>query len=444
MNNQPASDRLTELLTQLQSAQDETAREWIVLQLTLERLAPDLREAVWAAAIPHWFDAPFLAHLLDRDQDRVAEHYEQLQKLSIVEPYPERGHNLHERARTLLLNHLWENDRERYRELSYRAVAYCETQDQEDTLWRVESIYHLLIATPEKGKDQLHNTGKEWHNSPNFAYDKVELMASIAQEHVEADRVSLASANYINFWRAVLDMDHNRYREAKRTLMNIAVDAEADPYLFAYSQFYLGHVHLMLAEVGAARARYAEALPIYRDIGYRLGEANALSSLGDVHLRLAEVGAARARYAEALPIYRDIGSRLGEANALLRLGDVHLRLAEVGEARERYAEALPIYRGIGDRLGEANALKSLGDVARREEDFELAQSLYEKALSTYQTIEMPFNIALAWWGLGQTAQARQDLDTARDYYQQALELFTAIGSPHAEQVQADLNTLSES
>jgi len=52
MNSQESTENPLDFLSQLQAAEDETAREWIVLQLTLKRLTPDLREAVWAVAIP--------------------------------------------------------------------------------------------------------------------------------------------------------------------------------------------------------------------------------------------------------------------------------------------------------------------------------------------------------------------------------------------------------
>ncbi len=59
---------------------------------------------------------------------------------------------------------------------------------------------------------------------------------------------------------------------------------------------------------------------------------------------------------QALPIYHEIGDRLGEAKCIRVLGDVHRMLAEYSQARERYAEALPIDCAIGHRLGEASSL----------------------------------------------------------------------------------------
>jgi len=129
-----------DLLARLQAARSDEEREWLVLQFNLESLDPALREAAQAAAIPHWFDAEFLAVILDRPADETRPLFERLIALSFVEPFPGRGHDVHERTRALLLNRLWQDDRERYREWSRRAAAYCERRDRSDPAWRIEAI----------------------------------------------------------------------------------------------------------------------------------------------------------------------------------------------------------------------------------------------------------------------------------------------------------------
>jgi len=471
----------SDLLAQLQTAQSDEERDWLVLQFNLARLEPAVQAAIWAAAIPHWFDAPFLAALLDQTLEVTQPLFVHLIPLSYVEPFPSRGYNIHERTRTLLLAHLWQADQARYREWSRRAADYSAQQPQEDIGCRIETVYHRLVADPDAGAAELQNLGWEWHNSPNFAYDKVEALARAAREHANAGRLAARGLGWTLFWEALLDYDYSRYLSAKDKFLQIHITAEEDSYLTADVAFRFGHVQRMLDEYMAAQEQYAVALALYRKLGARLGEANCLSSLGHVQRMLDEYATAQEQYAAALALYRKLGDRLGEANCLKALGDVQYRLDEYAAAQEQYAVALALYRKLGDRLGEANCLSSLGHVQRMFGEYAAAQeqyaaalalyrklgarfgeinilfgfadldralarwaeatAKYEEALAYYQATGQRFNAALTLRRLGHTAKGSSDLAQARTYYQAALALFSQIGSPTAEKVQADLNGL---
>ncbi|HNC17320.1 MAG TPA: tetratricopeptide repeat protein, partial [Accumulibacter sp.] len=112
----------------------------------------------------------------------------------------------------------------------------------------------------------------------------------------------------------------------------------------ASSLFWLAELKMRTDDLSGARQSYAQALPIYRQIEARLGEANTLKALGDLQMRTADLSGARQSYAQALPIYRQIEARLGEANTLKALGDLQMRTADLSGARQSYAQALPIYR----------------------------------------------------------------------------------------------------
>jgi hypothetical protein len=202
------------LLERLLAAQSDEDREWMTLEFSLERVAPLVREAVCAAAIPHWFDGHFLDALLDRPGFSHSPEFEDLVALSFVEPFPGRGYNIHERTRALLLDHVWRDEPDRYQKLSSRAADYCSGQNQADTIWRLEKIYHLLVAEPEQGATALQRTGWQWHYSPNFAYEKVEALGRAAREHAEGGRLSARGLGWTLFWEALLDYDYSRFQSA--------------------------------------------------------------------------------------------------------------------------------------------------------------------------------------------------------------------------------------
>ena len=219
-------------------------------------------------------------------------------------------------------------------------------------------------------------------------------------------------------------------RQHAQAARDIAVEQDA-ARLRADSIQALGDVHGRLDEYAEARARYAEAQPIYRAMGDRLGEANCIRALGDVHVQLAEYAEARARYEEAQPIYRAIGDRLGEANCIRALGDVHVMLAEYAEARARYAEAQPIYRAIGARLGEANCIKALGDVHVQLSEYAAARARYEEAQPIYRAIGARLGEANCIQALGDVSLEEGDEAAALAAYRGAFERYMALGLPNA-------------
>ncbi len=53
-----------DLLARLQAATSEEEKGWMLMEFSLNQLPPTVREAVWAAAIPHQFDRELLGTLL--------------------------------------------------------------------------------------------------------------------------------------------------------------------------------------------------------------------------------------------------------------------------------------------------------------------------------------------------------------------------------------------
>jgi len=162
-----------DILERLSTATTNAEREAIVLEMSLAALTPDLQAAIQAAAIPHWFSSLFLDALLAQESDDL---YDDLLDLNFVEYVAGKGYAIHERPRQHLLNKLWQNKPDHFRELSRRAADYCgiNVKETDDPEWQAEAIYHQLVSDPDAGVARLRDLGTKWANYEYHTYEEIE------------------------------------------------------------------------------------------------------------------------------------------------------------------------------------------------------------------------------------------------------------------------------
>ncbi|WP_123743013.1 tetratricopeptide repeat protein [Saccharothrix texasensis] len=216
-----------------------------------------------------------------------------------------------------------------------------------------------------------------------------------------------------------------------------ALGHTADPALRARTTRALAQLHFTRGDHAHARALHGRALPLSRQVGDVLGEADTLKDLGNIAFIESDDAAARALYDQALPLYRQVGSVLGEANTLVNLGRLSFRESANGTARARYDQALRLFKRLGDVQGEANTLKDLGNIAFIESDDAAARALYDRALPLYRQVGSVLGEANTLSRLGDIAFDESDDATARVRYDQALPLFKRVGD-----VLGEANTLN--
>jgi tetratricopeptide (TPR) repeat protein len=379
-----------DLLARLTAAKNDEERTWIITENLLNSLPKNLASLTWAAAIPHWFTPDILAALRPELKRQILELYSELLKLSFVEVFPERGYNIHELTRKLMLENLWKNNQDEFISLSARAVDYFANDNKAEE--QIESLYHLVVVDfANQGKEQLNNLAQAWKK--NFRHAEMEYLMNALLEKVESNRVT--------------------------------IEAKAEIYYLAGNTKYSVYKNI------AALSYYEKALALFHEIGDSVGEANTLIAQGDVlHFRKQNDEAMK-RYEQALEIYRKIDDPLGEANTLKAKGDILLR-KQSDEAMKRYEQALEIYRKIDDPLGEANILKAKGDVLHFLNHNDAAKQHYEQALKFYSKIDDPLGEANTLIGLGDVLHSLERNDEAMQCYEQALEFYSKINDPLGE------------
>ena len=361
----------SELLARLMAA-DPSERQWLLLASVLESVSVEVRQAVWAVAVPHWFDDRILAALCPELATQATEIYQALQALSFVEVFEGRGHNIHEATRSLLLNRLWTDRTDEFKLISARAAEYFENDESNAAEW----LYHKSIGEPIG--DALNGVMRPLNNQ--FRRSESEVILKALDEQIAVHRVESAVAAEVAYWEGEL---HRRFYEADEALEN-----------------------------------YARAIEIYRQVGERLGEANTLRAIGVVLQFKKQTDEALENYARAMQIYRQVGERLGEANTLKAIGDVLQFKKQTDEALENYARAIEIYRQVGARLGEANCLHELGNLAEEIEKklqfLQEAQQLYVTIGSLYSQSRNLRFIARAQESQGNLSAALESWKFSRD------------------------------
>ncbi len=176
-----------------------------------------------------------------------------------------------------------------------------------------------------------------------------------------------------------------------------------------------------------AITRHEAAIGAARQLGDRLGQANALHDLGDVVRMTSDYQAAAQDMEQALGLYRDLGDRLGQANALRYRGNVRWMTGDYPAAAQDMEQALGLYHDLGDRLGQANTLYYLGAVRRATGDYPAAARALEQALGICRDLGDQRGHAWALRELGALRRATGDYPAAAQDLEQALALYRDLG-----------------
>lgn len=140
-----------------------------------------IRRALLAAAVPHWFDPPFLAALLAVDESEAERLYGQLCALTAVEPFSARGHlavNVHESIRLVLREYLRLSDPKRWRLLAERARAHVLLAERArahvvvstSVFVQIEALHHLFAINQEAAAAECETLDRDLMQNPEWRH----------------------------------------------------------------------------------------------------------------------------------------------------------------------------------------------------------------------------------------------------------------------------------
>jgi tetratricopeptide (TPR) repeat protein len=175
------------------------------------------------------------------------------------------------------------------------------------------------------------------------------------------------------FWvRAV------RQTEAARWLdLVLRFDDPAQPILRARA-LATGGIFAATPEVAARR--FAESIPVLRELEDEDGLAFALRGVAWLHLDRGELAEARASLKEAVELFTKLGHAV--TTRLADLGTIALKNRDAAGARQWFERALAAAHDEEDTLGATSALQGLGELALASDELGEAECRFCEALRT--------------------------------------------------------------
>ena len=308
-----------------------------------------------------------------------------------------------------------EVDRYQMHELlrQYAAMRLARDQNEESAvLLKHATYYNLLLSEKEedlKGAKQdvalaeieadLANIRKAWRSAA--AAGRADLLSGAIDSLSLYYKFRFLPDQFIDTCQIARkglkesDIDHSNL-QLKRALAKIAA-MQAAPYVHAtVGSDYLVTVQ-SLEVLEKCQRNFQELAAAGEDV--RKEQAFLAMRLGTQLLNL-EPARATPLLEESLALYRQLGDRWGQSEALLYLSSARLRRQGYQVARPLWEESLAIKREEGNYRGMAEALAMLGMRAMSHNETADAQRYAQECFDTYRRISDRASLAEAHWNYG--------------------------------------------
>jgi tetratricopeptide (TPR) repeat protein len=205
-----------------------------------------------------------------------------------------------------------------------------------------------------------------------------------------------------------------------------------------------GHLGISFGRLGQfenAVENFLWAIEIHHEVGNHASEAVARGNLGHAYEHLGRHDDALEQNRRHLELARELGYRTGEAVALGNLGGVLRRLGRYDQAFANHRQALEIVRETGYREGEAEAVNDLGVDLWHLGRVPEALAHHQDALRIATELGGQYEQARAHDRIGHCRVSAGDPDAARSSWQRAHTLYLGLGTPEADEVKRQLESL---
>ena len=190
----------------------------------------------------------------------------------------------------------------------------------------------------------------------------------------------------------------------------------------------LGFVDRLSGHYDQALLRFHEALAVFRTVGDRVSEVDALTNIAQIRQDRGEPEVADRLLNEAVVICRSLRAPRLAAQTEYRVGEFFLQQEELARAERTFRFVLQLVRDERDLLGEAYVLQSLGAVHTRQRQFGQAETCLSAALSLARQLGDNLVLGRVLIAYAEFYLARGEPESASAQIEEALVVFSHIDS----------------
>lgn len=193
----------------------------------------------------------------------------------------------------------------------------------------------------------------------------------------------------------------------------------------------LGFVDRVRGNHRRALRRFEESLSVFRTVGDRVSEVDALTNIAMLRQDGGRPDQALELLGQALAICRSLRAPRLVAQTEYRLGEFFLQNDDLDRAEQTFRLVLQLVRDERDHVGEAYALQSLGAVHTRQQQHALAENRLSAALSLSRRLGDNMVLGRVLIAYAEFYLERGEPESAISQIDEALAVFSGIDSEPA-------------
>ena len=320
-----------------------------------------LREALLAAAVPHWCDAPFLAALLDTSAEEAAGLLGELHVLNNVEAFPARGPdavNVHDASRLALREYLRTEHADFWKLYAQRAREHVASGTAAHL--RIEALFHLFAADVDAAVEECVALDANLRENP-----ETRAALSLCLKELAAgswlSRPALVETKLLPLWHRVSRGEASELEAEALEVLGLA-ETHAERPRMAIASKLVGVVNQALGRLPQALAHFSACAEIFDDLRrhdpdhgvWQRELASARCRQGEIHADLGDLEAAEKCVDDDLRLLQSLTTQSPDmaswrhalGNAWAIAGDIRLQQGRYDEARSAFSESLRLLQAL--------------------------------------------------------------------------------------------------